>query len=498
MQYQVQIDPHRLLSYGVTVPQIVQQLANNNANAGGGFYSQGGQFYYVRGLGLVKIARRHRQHRRRHAHRHSGVREGRRHRRRSAHAPRLGQFGYMHQNDAVEGVILMRVGEQAQVVLKKVEELTDDAEPDRAAAGREDRAVLRPHRADSRRRRKTVERNLVRGMVLVLVVLGMLPVQRPHGADRRGHDSVRAAVLVHLPRLGAHPGQPAVDRRDRLRHDRRRRGRHGREHLPRAGRAPRTEVRRRRRHPRAPRKDVERPIFYAIAVIIAGYLPIYVLTGPSGRLFRPMADTMAFALLGVAAVLADAAAGAVRVSSCASTSRSRACRSTSACCDAYDRLLDVMPAPPRRDGRRLRRDLRRVAAARAVHRRGIHAAPRRRLALGPRDDAVHDFVRRSVEARAAGARACCSSFPQVTTVANELGRPDDGTDPIGFFNDEYFVGLKPYDDPAWRGAIRTKAQLIDAIHAEAARRFPASSSTTRSRPKTRSTKPRPVSRARWR
>ena len=70
MQYQVQIDPNRLMSYGVTVPQIVQQLANNNANAGGGFYSQGGQFYYVRGLGLVKsledignivvaVARRH-------------------------------------------------------------------------------------------------------------------------------------------------------------------------------------------------------------------------------------------------------------------------------------------------------------------------------------------------------------------------------------------------------------------------------------------------------
>jgi cobalt-zinc-cadmium resistance protein CzcA len=55
-------------------------------------------------------------------------------------------------------------------------------------------------------------------------------------------------------------------------------------------------------------------------------------------------------------------------------------------------------------------------------------------------------------------------FPQVTTVANELGRPDDGTDPIGFFNDEYFVGLKPYDDAVWNGSIKTKAQLIDAIH----------------------------------
>src|SRR5207342_3174462 len=60
-------------------------------------------------------------------------------------------------------------------------------------------------------------------------------------------------------------------------------------------------------------------------------------------------------------------------------------------------------------------------------------------------------------------RTLLLKFPQVTTVANELGRPDDGTDPIGFFNDEYFVGLKPYDDPAWSGAIRTKAQLQEAI-----------------------------------
>ena len=62
---------------------------------------------------------------------------------------------------------------------------------------------------------------------------------------------------------------------------------------------------------RAAARDVERPIFYAIAVIIAGYLPIYVLTGPSGRLFQPMADTMSFALLGSSALQPDAAAGAV-------------------------------------------------------------------------------------------------------------------------------------------------------------------------------------------
>ena len=129
------------------MPQIVDQLAANNANAGGGFYSQGGQFYYVRGLGQVRdledignivVAT------------HDGIPVYVKDVAQVAidHAPRLGQFGYMRQDDAVEGVILMRVGEQAQVVLKKVEAMTDALNKTRAAARREDRAVLRPHRPD--------------------------------------------------------------------------------------------------------------------------------------------------------------------------------------------------------------------------------------------------------------------------------------------------------------------------------------------------------------
>ncbi len=55
------------------------------------------------------------------------------------------------------------------------------------------------------------------------------------------------------------------------------------------------------------------------------------------------------------------------------------------------------------------------------------------------------------------------SYPQVTVVGSEHGRPDDGTDPTGFFNAEFYVGLKPYDDPAWKGKYDTKDKLIDAI-----------------------------------
>src|SRR5579859_7052335 len=133
MQYQVLLDPARIYGYHLTVPQVTAALAANNANAGGGFYSQGGQFYYVRGIGLVKntedigsIV--------------VGANKGVPIRVKDVgevtigHAPRLGQFGFAERqgsavsknDDAVEGVILMLRGEQTQNVLKGVQAKTDE------------------------------------------------------------------------------------------------------------------------------------------------------------------------------------------------------------------------------------------------------------------------------------------------------------------------------------------------------------------------------------
>src|SRR5487761_369233 len=124
MQYQVLLDPAKLYGYHLSVPVVIQQLANNNANAGGGFYSQGGQFYYVRGLGLMRDVQDI-------GNTIVGSQNGVPVRIKDigqvvmGHAPRLGEFGFMHNNDAVEGVILMRTGEQAQTVLKRVEAKTN-------------------------------------------------------------------------------------------------------------------------------------------------------------------------------------------------------------------------------------------------------------------------------------------------------------------------------------------------------------------------------------
>jgi len=125
MQYQVLLDPAKLYGYHLSVPVVIQQLANNNANAGGGFYSQGGQFYYVRGIGLMRDVQDI-------GDTVVGSQNGVPVRIKDigqvvmGHAPRLGEFGFMHNNDAVEGVILMRTGEQTQNVLKRVEAETND------------------------------------------------------------------------------------------------------------------------------------------------------------------------------------------------------------------------------------------------------------------------------------------------------------------------------------------------------------------------------------
>ncbi|MGH9614880.1 MAG: efflux RND transporter permease subunit, partial [Bryobacteraceae bacterium] len=212
---------------------------------------------------------------------------------------------------------------------------------------------------------------------------------------------------------------------------------------------------------RAAAKDVERPIFYAIAVIIAGYLPIYVLTGPSGRLFRPMADTMAFALLG--ALLCSLTLLPVL---CALFLRRHIKEPEVA---AYEKVL-------RWYDRWLHASLRHRGVTLAIC-IGIFIAslllvPFIGAEFMPHLDEGALWVRATMpytisfdEASKLGpqVRAILRSFPQVTIVANELGRPDDGTDPIGFFNDEYYVGLKPYDDGAWSGSIHTKPELIAAI-----------------------------------
>ena len=459
MQYQVLLDPARLYGYHLTVPQVIQALTNNNANAGGGFYSQGGQFYYVRGIGLVRDTKDIENV-------VVGANKGTPIRVRDigqveiGHAPRLGQFGFQKNDDAVEGVILMRRGEQTQTVLRGVEKKTDQLNRQilpkdvkiRPFYDRSDLVHLTTH---------TVEDNLMRGMVLVLIVLIFFLV------------SFRAAVIVSLTvplsllfafiflhahdvsanllSIGAIDFGIIIDGTVVMMENiyRELAQREGTEYKL-------NEV------ILAAARDVDRPIFYSVAVIIAGYLPIYALSGPSGKLFHPMADTMSFALLG-SLVLTLTLVPVLASYWFKRGVREKPNRPYEATKRFYAGKLDWC----------LNHRGWTLFGATVIFGLTLLLVPFIGGEFMPHLDEGALWVRATMpytisfeEASkiAPQLRDILMSYPQVTVVGSELGRPDDGTDPTGFFNCEFYVGLKPYNDNAWKqGEIRNKEELIKSI-----------------------------------
>jgi cobalt-zinc-cadmium resistance protein CzcA len=457
MQYQVLLDPARIASVGLSVTQVQSALAANNSNGGGGFYSQGGQFYYVRGLGrlstledignvvlavhdgtpvLVKDIGRV----------VIGI------------APRLGEFGFQSQDDAVEGVILLRTGEKTQDVLKRVEaktkELNEEILPkDVKVLPFYDRSDLVELTT------QTVERNLLRGMLLVVVVLIFFLYNFRAGLIVAA--TIPLALLfaficldlqnasANLLSIGAVDFGILVDAavvmvENIFRQIAARRG----------SSISVAEI------IREAAAEVDRPLFYSVAVIVASFLPIYVLTGPSGTLFKPMADTMVFALIGSLIVTLT-----LLPVLCAWFMRKGVQERRNAALESmksiYAKGLDFCLAHPWG-----------TAFASAILLAGsLLLIPRIGAEFMPHLDEGALWVRATMPYTisfdesakiAPKVRDILRSFPEVTTVASELGRPDDGTDPTGFFNVEFFVGLKPYSQ--WSGSYRNKAGLTQAIN----------------------------------
>ncbi len=460
MEYHVLLDPVKLYNYHLPVVQVLNALNSNNANTGGGFYTQGGQFYYVRGLGLVKSTE------------DIGevvvaslngvpVRIKDIGRVEIGHAPRLGIFGFQTKqksnDDAVEGVILMRRGEQTQNVLEGVEKRTEEINKNLLPAD----VKVRPYydRSDLVRvTTDTVEGNLLRGMILVLIVLIFFLV------------SFRAAVITaltiplallfafiflhwtgeaaNLLSIGAIDFGIIIDgtivmveniyRELGLRHG--------------------TQYRLNDVILTAAR-DVDRPIFYSVAVIIAGYLPIYALTGPAGKLFHPMADTMGFALLG-ALVLTLTVVPVLASYWFKRGVKEKENRIYNWLRDHYAGRLDWCLNHPATT----------LIAAALIFCATLLLIPLIGGDFLPHLDEGAVWVRATMpytisfeEAAkfAPQVRNLLIQYPMVTLTGSELGRPDDGTDPTGFFNCEFYVGLKPYNDKSWsQTSIRTKEQLV--------------------------------------
>jgi len=469
-EYQVRIDPNRLVAYGLTIGQVEQQLANNNVNAGGGFIEEGLQQVNVRAIGLVSTAHDIGQTVLRAQNgtpiRVSDIAE-------VTQGPkvRLGQIGktihradghLANNDDVVEGIVLLRKGAESDSTLKGIEAKVAELNAHLLPPG----VTIVPHldRSDLvHYTTHTVLHNLTEGIVLVVVVLFVFL------------GNVRGAVIValtipfsllfasicldlrHIPAnllsLGALDFGMVVDGavvmvENIVRHLGR----------PDGGR-PLVERIREAAH------EVQRPVFYAIGIIITAYLPIFTLQQVEGRLFKPMAWTVAFALLGalmfsmlIAPVLASLLF-------------------RSGVTEWHNPMLVFL------------RDRYRSTLHRAIEHRwtvfvGAAACLACTIVLAASGVIGSEFLPhldegaiwvRGTLAPSTGqtegvrlmrqARLILASFPEVTVSVSQVGRPDDGTDVTGFFNTEYFVDLKPKDE--WRPVFhQNKDELIAAMDRE--------------------------------
>ncbi len=469
-EYQVRVDPNKLIAYGLSLAQVEQQLTNNNTNAGGSFIQAGLQQINVRSVGLVDRSQDI-------ADTVIMTKNGTPLRMKDiavvSQGPkiRLGQFAraihhedgkIIDNDDVVSGIVLLRKDAAADAALqgihKKVQELNDHVLPPGVKIvpfiDRTDLVHYTTH---------TVLHNLTEGMILVSIVLFLFL------GNVRGALIVAATIpfsllfasicldLRHIPAnllsLGALDFGMVVDGavvmvENIVRHL----------HSGNGHRTPAEKI-------GDASHEVQRPVFYAIAIIITAYLPIFTLQRVEGRLFHPMAWTVAFALLG--ALLFSIIIAPV-VASFAFRKGAR---------EWHNPIMHFVIGW-------YRTALRWAIRHRAIT---VGVAALMMVAAGylvfggvigseflPHLDEGALWVRGTL-APSTGpdegirvsnqARIILCSFPEVPQCTSQTGRPDDGTDTTSFFNTEYFVDLKPKEK--WRPVFhRDKDELIAAMNRE--------------------------------
>ncbi len=467
-EYQVRVDPDKLVAYGLSIGDVEQQLSNNNVNAGGSFIEAGLQQINVRSVGLIRDIQDIEQT-------VITTKNGTPLRVKDlavvAQGPkiRLGQTGLairredgkiVDNDDVVSGIVLLRKGAGAQGALegvhKKIEELNSYILPPGVKLvpflDRSDLVHFTTH---------TVLHNLSEGVILVVIVL-LLLLGNVRGAIIVAltipFSLLFASICLDLKRvpanllsLGALDFGMVVDGavvmiENIVRHlNRREAGAIG-------------------DRIRAAAHEVQRPVFYAIGIIITAYIPIFTLQRVEGRLFKPMAWTVAFALLG--ALLYSMIVAPVLASFLFRKGAH----------EWHNPVVTWL------------RDRYRVAAHWTIRHRkftiGVAAAGMAIVYMTVTTRIGSEFLPhldegalwvRGTMAPSTGrtegtrvmnqARVILASFPETTLVWSQVGRPDDGTDTTGFFNTEYCVNLKPREQ--WRPVFRqNKDELIAAMDRE--------------------------------
>jgi cobalt-zinc-cadmium resistance protein CzcA len=470
-EYQVRIDPEKLVAYGLNIGQVEQQLSNNNVNAGGSFIEAGLQQVNVRAVGLYEQTAdigetviKGQNGTPLHISDIATVTQG--------DKIRLGQIGKaIHRQDGkitdnqdvVEGIVLLRKGAESDSTLEaihaKVKQLNEQILPHGVKVvpflDRSDLVHYTTH---------TVLHNLTEGIILVTIILfvflgnarGALIVALtiPFSLLFASICLDLRKIPANLLSLGALDFGMVVDGavvmvENIVRHMGRRN----------AEPKPVLVAIREAAH------EVQRPVFYAIGIIITAYLPIFTLQSVEGRLFKPMAWTVAFALLG-ALIFSMVMAPVL-----ASLLFSRGAK------EWRNPILAFVTARYR-SAVRWSIQNRTVAVGGAVICLLIALYLATSGLIGseflPHLDEGAIWARGTLAPSTSltegtrlmnQARVLFASFPEVTQVVSQVGRPDDGTDTTGFFNTEYFVDLKPKEQ--WRPAFhQTKDLLIGAMDKE--------------------------------
>ena len=465
-EYQVQLDPGKLVSYSLSLSQVEQALANNNINAGGGFIERGQQALNVRAVGLmsntddigatlIKVV--------------NGTPVRVRDLGLVVQAPkvRLGQLGktvrhedgtVISDDDVVEGIVLLRKGAEADATLdalhQKIAELNNGLLPKGVKfvphLDRSDLVHYTTH---------TVLRNLTDGVLLVTVILFLFL------------GNVRSALIVtftipfallfaailldlsHVPAnllsLGALDFGMVVDGsvvmvENILRHTG-------------IGRGKKSFI----EMISTAAHEVQRPVFFARIIIIVSYLPIFTLQRVEGRLFRPMAWTVTFALLGAllfALLIAPVLCSMLFKDDIMEWRnpllhflQKHYAHTLDWCFDHLKLTLGLGTAA--------------LAVMLLIGFSGIIGSE-----FLPHLDEGAIWVRGTLApstgpstgiALSEQARRVLANFPEVTQVVSQVGRPDDGSDASSFYNTEFFVDLLPRS--RWRSEFKTKDDLIAAM-----------------------------------
>jgi cobalt-zinc-cadmium resistance protein CzcA len=472
--YDVRIDQNKLMAYGLTLPQVVQVVSNSNINVGGQTIDIGEQSAIVRGIGLIHSPD---QLRRTMLKTVNGVpvllqdvatiEQG--------NQPRLGIAGENHDSDIVEGIVLMHRGEQSMPTIRAVK-----AEVDKINASHILPAGVRIQPIYDRSglislTTRTVLHNMVEGMLLIFVVqwlfLGSFRSAVIVAATIPFALSVAVLIMVlrgesaNLLSVGAIDFGLVVDATVIMVEAIFRHLAESEE----AGIDPATA------HGLAGRMativdgahTVGRSIFFAAAIIVVSFLPLFLLTGVEGHIFGPMARTYAYAIAGglIATFTVSPALSAlllpVRLEE-ADTWLLRRIRG------AYTPICEFALS-----NRALTLGLAAVVFAITGF-----AAANLGVEFLPHLEEGNFWIRATLpvssslaagEPYVAQMREVMLRFPEVERVVSQHGRPDDGTDATGFFNAEFFVPLKPSDE--WPKGM-TKAKLTDELSAALTRRFP--------------------------